>query len=100
MWVEGDRVPRSPSLDEEIGEGRDLGGHQTQMREQGMDLGREQFEALDNGNQGARANLIAKRGSTKCRTRSKRRSLANDMVDAIFTYLAEGLNTLFAMFDG
>jgi hypothetical protein len=34
--------------------------------------------------------------------RSKRRSLATDMVDAIFTHplLAEGLNTLFAMFDG
>ena len=30
------------------------------------------------------------------------RSLATDMVDAIFTHplLAEGLNTLFAMFDG
>jgi hypothetical protein len=41
---------------------------------------------------------IAKRGSTKCRTRSKRRSLATDMADAIFTHplLAEGLNTLFA----
>ena len=45
---------------------------------------------------------IARRGSTKCRTRSKRRSLATDMADAIFTnpLLAEGLNTLFAMFDG
>ena len=45
---------------------------------------------------------IARRGSTKCRTRSKRRSLATDMADPIFTnpLLAEGLNTLFAMFDG
>jgi hypothetical protein len=36
------------------------------------------------------------------RVRSKRRSLATDMADAIFTHplLAEGLNTLFAMFDG
>ena len=35
---------------------------------------------------------IARRGSTKCRTRSKRRSLATDMADAIFTHplLAEG----------
>ena len=42
----------------------------------------------------------ARRGSTKCRTRSNRRSLAIDMADAIFTHplLAEGLNTLFAMF--
>jgi hypothetical protein len=33
---------------------------------------------------------------------SKRPSLATDMADAIFTHplLAEGLNTLFAMFDG
>jgi hypothetical protein len=45
---------------------------------------------------------IARRGSTKCRTRSKRRSLANDMADAIFTHplLAEGLNILLAMFHG
>ena len=49
----------------------------------------------------SKANL-AKRGSTKCRTRSKRRSLASDMADAIFTHplLAEGLNALFATFDG
>ena len=44
---------------------------------------------------------IARRGSTKCRARSKRRSLAADMADAITHPLsAEGLNTLFAMFDG
>jgi len=44
----------------------------------------------------------SERGSTKRRTRSKRRSLATDMADVIFTnpLLAEGLNTLFAMFDG
>jgi hypothetical protein len=32
----------------------------------------------------------------------ERRSLATDMADAIFTHplVAEGLNTLFAMFDG
>jgi hypothetical protein len=45
---------------------------------------------------------MARRGSTKCRMRSKRRSLATDMAEAIFTHplLAEGLNTLFAMSDG
>ena len=45
---------------------------------------------------------IARRGSTKRRARSRRRSLATDKADAIFTHplLAEGLNTLFAMFDG
>jgi hypothetical protein len=45
---------------------------------------------------------MARRGSTKCRTRSKTRSLATDMAEAIFKHplLAEGLNTLFAMSDG
>jgi hypothetical protein len=45
---------------------------------------------------------MAKRGSTRCRTRSKRHSLATDMAEAIFTHplLVEGLNTLFAISDG